>query len=247
MRRIRRLPPADRGDHVAAFQRQCRVRRRLHDQQAFLRTEVLAQLGIQSDEFQVAPRHTERELEVTHVGHVGHVGHAGHPGHHSDVRHPSQVFGDERGLLRVAPPTVLDLHRVARLELAGQLHEVGAGPRFVLVLRLEPCERRAVEPGDDVTDLEPGLRRRPPRRDALDLRAQLVHLGVGLGLHDDSDPAAVVVMQDEDARRARRAPRTLCGETRRPGGEHGRRDHDPGALHDQMLLRGFTAPRKRRE
>src|SRR5437762_1265515 len=94
--------------------------------------------------------------------------------------------------------------------------------------------------------LSPAFAAGPPWRDALDLRAELVRLGVGLGLHDDSDPAAVVVSQDDNARRARRAPRTLCGETRRPGGEHGRRDHDPGALHDQMLLRGFTAPCKPR-
>src|SRR5439155_292748 len=133
VRRAAGFAPADRQDHVPALHGEARIGRGLHDQQAFLRTEVLAQVGIQADELQVAPRHTERELEVLHVGHGGHGGHAGH---HPDVRRPTQVFSDERGLLGVAPPAVLYRNRVTRLELTGQLHELSARPRFLLVLHL---------------------------------------------------------------------------------------------------------------
>src|SRR3989442_8893024 len=74
VRRAAGFAPADRQDHVPALHGEARIGRGLHDQLAFLRTEVLAQVGIQADELQVAPRHTERELEVLHVGHGGHGG-----------------------------------------------------------------------------------------------------------------------------------------------------------------------------
>src|SRR2546422_6837085 len=93
-------------------------------------------------------------------------------------------LGHERRLLRVGPPSVLELRGVAGRELARQLDELRSRPRLLLVFGLRPGERGAVELGDNVADLEPGLVGGAPRRHALDLGADLVGLGGRVGPHD---------------------------------------------------------------
>src|SRR2546422_11594636 len=85
-----------------------------------------AEIGVQVDQLQIAPRRAERQVPALHPGHAGHD--------RRDLRHleperGTQVFGDQCRLLRVTAAPVLDLQGVARLELASQLDELGPGTR----------------------------------------------------------------------------------------------------------------------
>src|SRR5213592_5192556 len=120
------------------------------------------------------------------------------------------------------------------IELARKLDELRSRPRLLLVFGLRPRERRPVELGDNVADLEPGLVGGAPRRHALDLGADLVGLGVRVGPHDHADAAAIVGDRvGEHARRPRSTGRLLGHEPARPRGERRRGHHDPLPLHGQ--------------
>src|SRR5436309_2730043 len=117
MLRRRRFAAADGEDHVPRLERQARITRRADHQHPFPRAEVLAQIGVQVDELQAAPRVSEAERHA-HVAHFPTRG-FGHR-RHFDARHDTaetalrdrdrerpatlDLFGDEGRLLRVVPP-----------------------------------------------------------------------------------------------------------------------------------------------
>src|SRR5712692_50956 len=197
MLRRRRFASPDREYHVAALDRQARISRRLHDQQALGGPEILAQVRVEANQVEVAPALPEAESEAPHSRLDHHVPRrerelwSGHR-RHVEVAAVAHLLRDQGRLLSIAAAAVLDLHCVTWVQIMGELDEFRARPRLVL-LAFSPHagERRSVELRDDVSDLEPGLGGRAAWGHALDPRADLVRVSISGGIHDHADPAAI--------------------------------------------------------
>ena len=191
-----RFAAADRHDYIPALQRERRVFRRSDHEHSLTRSEVVTEVGVQLHELDPTPRTPERELEFAPRPHLRHHlfegPHVGHS-HRSTPASPSpEVFSNERHFPGIGAATIFDLDRVAGIELTGEIDQLHARPRPLVVLRRRPPQRGAVEASDHVTDLEAGLLGRPAGRDAFDARANLVARGICLGVYDHADAAAVV-------------------------------------------------------
>ena len=232
-----RLPAVHRQHHVAALEAQAAVPGGADHQHPLGGAEVLAQIGVERGQLEVAegaarPGTRTGRRGPCRPGSRPPASGSPMPGARTAWRtdrrpawpltkHVGLVLGDHRDRPPVLAPAVLDRHGVVGLEPGGQLDQPEAGQRLPLVRRplglAAGQDRLAVELGDDVARAEPGLGGRAVGSDRLDVGAEGVGVpGLQVDLDAEPGPAVHHDLHHPVGARDPRSKRSMRPSRRRP-------------------------------